>query len=51
MINTTVDNNGLTHSIQVHNGKRIAVCNGHFCDMDGLSEYEYLKRKRSLKDG
>lgn len=34
------------HSIQKRNGKRVVVCNGHFCDQDGLSEYEYYKRKK-----
>lgn len=46
----TSDNIGslydLEHSIILHNGKRICVCNGHFCDLDGLSEYDYLKGKR-----
>lgn len=37
------------HSIQVRNGKRVIVCNGHFCDMDSLSEYEYYKKIRAGK--
>src|SRR3990167_3700233 len=34
------------HSIQKRNGKRVIVCNGHFCDLDSISEYEYYKRNR-----
>ena len=45
-----IDNIELSHSIILRDGKRIAVCNGHFCDIDGLSEYEYLKRKRQFGD-
>lgn len=47
----TKDNIELSHSIKLFNGNRIVVCNGHFCDLHGISEYEYLKRKRGLKDG
>lgn len=41
----------LSHSIKLYNGKRITVCNGHFCDLDGLSEHEYLKGKREANVG
>lgn len=44
MIGTDIE-----HSIIIHNGKRIVVCNGHFCDMDGLSEYQYYQEKKKEK--
>jgi hypothetical protein len=34
----------LPHEIMNHKDKRIVVCTGHFCDLDGLVEDEYLKR-------
>ena len=34
------------HSVVKRNGKRVIVCNGHFCDLDSISEGEYYKRKR-----
>lgn len=33
------------HKIKIINKKRVCVCIGHFCDLDGISEYEYLQRK------
>lgn len=30
------------HSIQKRNGKRIVICNGHFCDLDSISEVEEM---------
>lgn len=39
------------HSIQVRNGKRVVVCNGHFCDMDSLTEYQYYQKVRADKKG
>lgn len=38
----------LSHSIIVYQGKRIVACNGHCCELHGMSEYQYLHQKNKL---
>lgn len=40
----------LEHKITLRNKKRVMSCLGHFCDIDGMSEYEYYKQKRATKE-
>jgi len=47
MTNNSVDS---SHSIKLVNRKRICVCNGHCCDLNGISEYQYLQRKKQEAD-
>lgn len=36
----------LKHELRLIKGKRVMVCIEHYCDISGMSEYEYLKNKR-----
>ena len=40
----------LQHKVIVEKGKRIMVCCGHFCDIDGMSEGNYYKNKRERQN-
>ena len=50
----TKDNIGslfdLKHTLQEWRGKLVVRCDEHFCDLEGLSEYEILKRMRTYNN-
>lgn len=40
----------LKHELKLIKGKRVMVCIDHYCNISGMSEYEYYRKKRATKE-